>query len=799
MRRITFLFLSALLMLSALPLRADVNYLKEPLTIETTTTSSGGKIEFRRCNEESNRNNTTINLEYRIQTNGGEWGEWIVVTKSGDPNSQLKPQNANKYINLSASTTYKIQLRGNNLSGFSKSTSDYYRILIGSSSTSWNVTISGNVMSLIVGYNTDNESNAKQTLANADEIPCSHCFYGLFNNFPDMNSSTQPTAQMAPPKINAANLMFPAKYLKDFCYAKMLQTASQAGSTIVTSYKGGFNEGPNFLATEFKDKSGKSVSGACAWMLQYNNDLKYIHVNFTTCPGDNCKYWNTMANAGTAILYAPAVFRGCSTANDTGIGTWATSEWSYTPPAETYTITWKDYDGTVIRTDENITSGTATSAPANPTRTATDEYTYSFTGWTPAPAATVTADATYTATYSTTPRSYTLTWQTDGNTLTGNYTTGSTAYGTTIVRPDTPTKNADQQYTYTFNAWSPSPAATMPAAITTYTATWNRTTNRYTVSFAPMTNGTISVKDAEENTINSGDKVDYGTILTITATPASGYEFDSWLTGTSTNVIVTDNITLGATFKAETTPEIILYDNAAPKADNVETTNALLLSAYAGRTVNVTLYHNFTANLWNTLCLPFNLSTDDCPELEGNVYELSDCTTGTDGMTITFQPVTWKPDYSTEMIAGKPYLVWTERPLSSLRFAAVTLSTFTPAKTTAPSGDVDFQSVFEQGYLTEKSQIFIGSNNRLYYANPAANGGNGTRIRGYRAYFEILDTEFLDYYTQPRVRIVVNDDKNTVLTFDEEQTEMETRKYIENGVLVIERGGVKYNAQGKRL
>lgn len=46
--------------------------------------------------------------------------------------------------------------------------------------------------------------------------------------------------------------------------------------------------------------------------------------------------------------------------------------------------------------------GTAASdvTPANPSKATTDEYVYTFNGWTPEVAATVTADAEYTATYS---------------------------------------------------------------------------------------------------------------------------------------------------------------------------------------------------------------------------------------------------------------------------------------------------------------------------------------------------------------------------------------------------------------
>ena len=72
---------------------------------------------------------------------------------------------------------------------------------------------------------------------------------------------------------------------------------------------------------------------------------------------------------------------------------------------------------------------------------------------------------------------YTLTWTTDGDALTGTYTQGITAVGAAITAPATPTKTG-----YTFAAWTPAVAATMPAANTTYTATWTANTNTaYTV------------------------------------------------------------------------------------------------------------------------------------------------------------------------------------------------------------------------------------------------------------------------------------------------------------------------------
>ena len=66
----------------------------------------------------------------------------------------------------------------------------------------------------------------------------------------------------------------------------------------------------------------------------------------------------------------------------------------------TYTITWKNYDGTVLETDTSVAYGTTPSYDATtPTKESTNQYSYAFTGWAPEMSS-VTGDATYTAQFS---------------------------------------------------------------------------------------------------------------------------------------------------------------------------------------------------------------------------------------------------------------------------------------------------------------------------------------------------------------------------------------------------------------
>lgn len=82
-----------------------------------------------------------------------------------------------------------------------------------------------------------------------------------------------------------------------------------------------------------------------------------------------------------------------------------------------YTVKFVDHNGTVLKSEE-LEYGSAIVKPADPTRTG-----HTFTGWSPAVAATVTDNATYTAQYEI--NYYTITWKVGSQTKTNQY-----AYGT---------------------------------------------------------------------------------------------------------------------------------------------------------------------------------------------------------------------------------------------------------------------------------------------------------------------------------------------------------------------------------
>ncbi len=123
-------------------------------------------------------------------------------------------------------------------------------------------------------------------------------------------------------------------------------------------------------------------------------------------------------------------------------------------PLPYYTVTWKNYDGTVIATDSVAEGDTAEYTGETPVKP-DDGNRYYFSGWSPEPGA-ISGDTEYTAVYYNLPL-YTVTWKDhDGTVL----ATDPVPEGEIPVYPgETPTREDDETYSYTFSHWSPTPSS----------------------------------------------------------------------------------------------------------------------------------------------------------------------------------------------------------------------------------------------------------------------------------------------------------------------------------------------------
>ena len=152
-----------------------------------------------------------------------------------------------------------------------------------------------------------------------------------------------------------------------------------------------------------------------------------------------------------------------------------------------------------------------------PTKTSTDKYTYTFKGWSPT-ITSVTGAATYTAVFDSTLRKYTVTFKNGTTTL----QTSEIAYGSKpSYTGSNPTKPSTDKYTYTFKGWSPTIASVTGAA--TYTAVFDSTWRKYTITFK---NGTTTLQTSD---VAYGSKPSYtGSTPTKKATNKYTYKFKGW-------------------------------------------------------------------------------------------------------------------------------------------------------------------------------------------------------------------------------------------------------------------------------
>ena len=368
---------------------------------------------------------------------------------------------------------------------------------------------------------------------------------------------------------------------------------------------------------------------------------------------------------------------------------------------------------------------------------------------------------------------YTVTWvNEDGTTL---ETDTDVPYG---ARPkyegETPTKAEDERYTYTFAGWSPE-AAPVTCDIT-YTAVYDAILKECSYE---TTDGVTIWEDELPYTWESVTFNEAGTeTLTLRATDGCDSVVTFTLQVISRNIVLQDN-----------------------EDDDYYTQFGEL---YNGRTVtSATLNRQFKNGVWSTLCLPFDVKTGQMTVLgmKGRVYEFKYVEKEENSIHLYFSS-------AQSIEAGKGYIVNANAKMAaktSFVFSNVTINT-----------DTDIQSGYDianlEGYHSQGSVSLVGtlrkgvlkaeedngafyfglSKNEIYAANP-----DGTTIRAYRAIFRGTENIMV-----VRARIVAESEEGVTVSElevvnGEPEEASETRKFVKDGVLYIERNGVVYDAQGQ--
>lgn len=198
--------------------------------------------------------------------------------------------------------------------------------------------------------------------------------------------------------------------------------------------------------------------------------------------------------------------------------------------------------------------------------------------------------------------------------------------------------------------------------------------------------------------------------------------------------------------------------------------------------VNVTLKRSMVANEWNTICLPFGLTSEQITTVFGvgvKVAQLDD--TNSTGATLKFVDMT-----DTGMEASVPYLIKPiiAAPADGYKFEGVEIkaAAVTPTKVKT-NGNLYFNGIYNMVDITKNVTevlddtyyaAFLGADNKIYKAK-----ANGNKTKGFRAYFAIPNSA-----SASALRVVIDGKATSIKNIDSE---------------VVESNAPVYNLQGQRV
>ena len=218
--------------------------------------------------------------------------------------------------------------------------------------------------------------------------------------------------------------------------------------------------------------------------------------------------------------------------------------------------------------------------------------------------------------------------------------------------------------------------------------------------------------------------------------------------------------------------EVMVKDIPTVTLDETATNNNIV----AKTGVNVTLKRTMAKGVWNTICLPFDLTSKQIPTVFGEgvkVAQLDDTSTGT---TLKFVDMT-----NTGIEASVPYLIkpTIDAPADGYKFEGVeiTEAAVNPTKVQT-AGGLYFNGVYNMVDATTEvasgyNAAFLGKGNTVFGAK------QGTNMKGFRAYFAIPNS-----VKASELRVVIDGTATSIKNINSE---------------VVESNAPVYNLQGQRV
>jgi len=282
-----------------------------------------------------------------------------------------------------------------------------------------------------------------------------------------------------------------------------------------------------------------------------------------------------------------------------------------------------------------------------------------------------------------------------------------------------------------------------------------------------------------------------GVLLTFTIKPKAAVTVGQTFTGTIKDILLVP--IEGAKQNLAESNFTVTIGADADLRTILDETSTTAPAAATG--VDVRVKRTFTANQWNTICLPFAMSAAQCKAAFGDDVQLADFTSWSseeDGegdivaINVGFTPVT-------AIEANHPYIIKVSSAITSFTADAVNID---PEE--EPSVQVGKKKA-EKGFLTgtyvanftvPEDNLFL-SGGKFWYSK------GKTKMKAFRAYFEFADV--LASVEGSSAPVFISFDNETTGIKNVEQTTGDNKYYNLNGQYVENPGKGLYIQNGKKV
>lgn len=195
-------------------------------------------------------------------------------------------------------------------------------------------------------------------------------------------------------------------------------------------------------------------------------------------------------------------------------------------------------------------------------------------------------------------------------------------------------------------------------------------------------------------------------------------------TGSAQSVIIT------GTGKAVLETMTVTYSKLSSIGLDESQDNTETISGNADKIVNVNLTRTLKADVWNTFCVPFDVTVEGSPLEGATIKQIASVTEKDDGAVINFE------DAPATLEAGKAYLVHTATAIENPTFNGVTVKNVVP---TNCSRNENYQLIGIYSPKNIDASLYgkvFGINNQDKLAKVKEN----TSIKGMRAYFLLANS-----------------------------------------------------------